>query len=146
MRTTIVRSTVPFTFHVLATTQSNHVLMVRGKREGMDDGWVLPHGTVPQGRCVILAAREVLMKQTGCDRSLAEVLAMTPTTDEDGTLDGFSYVLDGGVLKPPSADQPAEPARRRGPPNRAPTGGLRRVLADQRLGGSGACAGFRPGF
>ncbi|WP_147472731.1 NUDIX domain-containing protein [Streptomyces triticirhizae] len=110
MRTTIVRSSVPFTFHVLATTQSNHVLMVRGKREGMDDGWVLPHGTVPQGRCVILAARELLMKRTGCDRSLAEVLAVTPTTDEDGTLNGFSYVLDGGVLPEVPDNDPAEGA------------------------------------
>ncbi|GAA3875403.1 NUDIX domain-containing protein [Streptomyces sedi] len=107
MRTTIRTSPVPFTFHILATTATNHVLMVRGKREGMDDGWVLPHGTVPQGRCAILAAREVLNETTGLDRSLSEVLAVTPTTDDDGALTGFSYVLDGGVIPELPSNDPA---------------------------------------
>ncbi|UED86481.1 NUDIX hydrolase [Streptomyces profundus] len=98
MRTTIVRSSLPISFHILATTQTNHVLMVRGTHEGVDDGWVLPHGQLPDGRCMILTARELLMDATGCDRALSEVLAFAPTTDDNGHLNGLAYVLNGGVL------------------------------------------------
>ncbi|GAA3861973.1 NUDIX hydrolase [Streptomyces sedi] len=98
MLMTIHRSPIPITFHVLATTQTNHMLMVRGTREDGQEGWVLPHGQVPNGRCIILTAREVFEEATGCERSLSEVLAITPTTDEAGTLNGLTYVLDGGVL------------------------------------------------
>ena len=97
-RTTIVRSSLPITFHVLATTATNHVLMVRGKRASGEEGWVLPHGQVPGGRCVILTARERLLETTGCDRALAEVYAVSPLTDDHGHLNGLTYVLDGGHL------------------------------------------------
>ena len=110
MGTTIVRSSLPISFHILATTASNHVLMVRGDREGMEDGWVLPHGQVPNGRCVILTARELLMNSTGCDRVLSEVYAVTPTTDESGELNGLTYVLDGGHLPELPSNEPAEGA------------------------------------
>ena len=110
MRTTIVRSSVPFTFHVLATTASNHVLMVRGPRENGEEGWVLPHGRVPNGRCMILTARELLLETTGCDRALSEVYAVTPTTDEAGELNGLAYVLDGGHLPDLPSNEPKEGA------------------------------------
>ncbi|SOD66759.1 ADP-ribose pyrophosphatase YjhB, NUDIX family [Streptomyces zhaozhouensis] len=110
MLTTINRSPIPITFHVLATTQTNHVLMVRGTREDGQEGWVLPHGRVPQGRCIILAAREALLEATGCDRTLSEVLAVSPTTDDAGTLNGLTYVLDGGVLPQLPAREPKEGA------------------------------------
>ncbi|KAB8165753.1 hypothetical protein FH609_015175 [Streptomyces sp. 3MP-14] len=98
MHTTIVDSPIPLTFHILATTHSNHVLMVRGNREDGDQGWVLPHGQVPNGRCVILTAREHLIATTGYDRTLAEIYASSPRTDEQGTLIGLDLVLDGGHL------------------------------------------------
>ncbi|RMI44296.1 NUDIX domain-containing protein [Streptomyces triticirhizae] len=109
MRTTIVHSTLPITFHVLATTASNHALMVRGQREE-GEGWVLPHGAVTPGRCLILTARERLMEVAGYDRPLSEVLAVTLRTDEDGELNGVEYVLDGGVLPEVPDNDPREGA------------------------------------
>ncbi|GAA3886800.1 NUDIX domain-containing protein [Streptomyces sedi] len=110
MHTTIVRSGLSVTFHVLATTQTNHALMVRGPREGREDGWVLPHGEVPDGRCVILTARELFMETTGYDRALSEFYAVSPMTDERGELNGLTYVLDGGHTPGVPANPPKDGA------------------------------------
>ncbi|GAA3864102.1 hypothetical protein [Streptomyces sedi] len=110
MLTTINHSPIPITFHVLATTQSNHMLMVRGMREDGQEGWVLPNGQVPPGRCIILTARETFLEATGCERALSEVVAVTPTTDDEGTLNGLTYVLDGGVLPDVPSRDPKEGA------------------------------------
>ncbi|SOD64027.1 hypothetical protein SAMN06297387_1146 [Streptomyces zhaozhouensis] len=105
MHTTILSSSVPIRFHILATVGVSHVLMVRGEREGRDEGWVLPHGPLPQGRCMILTARELLASTTGLDRALSQVLAFSLDTDDSGELNGISYVLDGGHLPDlPSVD------------------------------------------
>ncbi|GAA3873436.1 hypothetical protein [Streptomyces sedi] len=108
MRTTITRSPLALTFHILATTTSNHALMVRGRREQGEEGWVLPHAELPPGRCPILAARELLLTTTGYDRALNEVLAFSPRTDEAGELNGLEYVLDGGVLPEVPGSDPRE--------------------------------------
>ncbi|WP_062211448.1 NUDIX domain-containing protein [Streptomyces sp. NBRC 109706] len=109
-RTTIVRSSLSITFHVLATTRTNHVLMVRGSYGGREDGWVLPNGRVPNGRCLILTARETLMETTGCDRALSDVYAVSPVTDEEGELTGLAYVLDGGHLPDLPSNKPKDGA------------------------------------
>ncbi|WP_062217257.1 NUDIX domain-containing protein [Streptomyces sp. NBRC 109706] len=92
--TTIVSSPLPITFAVLALVpRSGQVLMVR--RQGRD-GWTLPAGRVLPGRCLILTARETLLRGTGYDRAVSETLAVSMDTDDSGTLTSFSYVLDGG--------------------------------------------------
>ncbi|GAA3889276.1 hypothetical protein [Streptomyces sedi] len=110
MLTTIAHSPLILSFHILATTGTNHVLMVRGRREDGEEGWVLPHGDVPEGRCVITTARALFTHATGCDRSLSDVLAFTPTTDATGQLTGLTWVLDGGVLPDLPANEPKEGA------------------------------------
>ncbi|UED83268.1 NUDIX domain-containing protein [Streptomyces profundus] len=99
MRTVIARSPVLIYFQVLATTASDHVLMVRGS-----EGWELPGGELRSGECVILAARETLWKTTGYERGLTDVLAVTLDTDESGRLNRIVYVLDGQVIPQVPAD------------------------------------------
>ncbi|UED86569.1 NUDIX domain-containing protein [Streptomyces profundus] len=100
--TTILRSPVPIVFHVLATTRSRHVLMVRDEEHG---GWMLPAGVAAPGRCLILTARQTLWEATGYDRAVSEALAVSLDTDAGGTLNAVSYVLDGGE----TADVPRHP-------------------------------------
>ncbi|WP_062206496.1 hypothetical protein [Streptomyces sp. NBRC 109706] len=76
------------TFMVLATTRDGHLLMVQGP-----DGWTLPHGTIPPGRCPVLTARETLMDTTGYDRGVTDAYAISLTHHPTNTL---TYVLDGG--------------------------------------------------
>ncbi|MDT0270677.1 NUDIX domain-containing protein [Streptomyces sp. DSM 44915] len=110
MHTKILRAALPVTFHILASTHTNHMLMVRGRKDDGGEGWVLPHGQVTPGRCLILAARELLREQTGCERALTEYFLCTPTTDEHGTLNGLTYVLDGDILPDVPGVDPAEGA------------------------------------
>ncbi|WP_062208248.1 hypothetical protein [Streptomyces sp. NBRC 109706] len=109
MHTTIRRSPVPIRFHVLATTATHHVLMVRGS--GDDASWVLPNGEVEPGRCPILAAREKMIRATGYDRSVCEMLAVSLDTDEAGELNAITYVLDGGELPRVPADSKQLPPK-----------------------------------
>ncbi|UED84873.1 hypothetical protein [Streptomyces profundus] len=109
MHTTLSRSPVPIRFHVLATTATHHVLMVRGS--GENAAWVLPNGEVGAGRCPILAAREKMIRATGYDRSCCEALAFSLDTDEAGRLTALTYVLDGGELPRVPADANRLPER-----------------------------------
>ncbi|WP_158920815.1 hypothetical protein [Streptomyces sp. NBRC 109706] len=86
-------TTLPISFSVLSTTLDGHLLMVQGR-----DGWVLPSGTVPPGRCIVLTARETFREATGYDRPVSEAYAVTVVTDHTGTPTSLSYVLDGGQL------------------------------------------------
>ncbi len=99
VRTVIARSPVRMVFQVLATTATDHVLMVHGP-----DGWVLPGGELPPGKCMILAAREALWKATGYERGLTDVLATSFDTDDEGEVNRIVSVLDGHVLPRVPAD------------------------------------------
>ncbi|SOD61758.1 hypothetical protein SAMN06297387_103366 [Streptomyces zhaozhouensis] len=89
--------------------EAAHALMVSGRRENGEHGWVLPHGRVGPGQCVIEAARDLLKQTTGHERAPTDVLAITPTTDDHGTLDGLVYVLDGGALPGPPTTATTRP-------------------------------------